>query len=75
MVVALQTIVSRRLSPFENGVVTIGSFAGEGSFNVIKDSVELIGDIRAMSNETRAKIGEELRTISEGIAKAFAMKI
>ena len=34
LVMALQTIVSRRLSPFENGVVTIGSFDGKGTFNI-----------------------------------------
>ena len=39
----LQTIVSRRLNPFETGVVTIGSFDGKGQFNVIKDSVEIEG--------------------------------
>ena len=42
----LQTIVSRRLNPFETGVVTIGSFDGKGQFNVIKDSVEIEGDVR-----------------------------
>jgi len=40
-VTAVQTIISRRLSPFEVGVITIGSFDGAGTFNVIKDSVEL----------------------------------
>ena len=38
-VTAVQTVVSRRLSPYEVGVVTIGSFDGKGTFNIIKDSV------------------------------------
>lgn len=74
-VVALQTIVSRRLSPFENGGVTIGSFDGKGISNIIKESVELNGDIRAMSSETMDKIISEIDTISKGIAKTFNMEV
>ncbi len=74
-VVALQTIVSRRLSPFENGGVTVGSFDGKGISNIIKESVELEGDIRAMSNETMDKIISEIDTISKGIAKTFNMEV
>ncbi|MCP8579987.1 peptidase dimerization domain-containing protein, partial [Acinetobacter baumannii] len=48
-VTALQTVVSRRLSPFETGVVTIGSFDGKGQFNVIKDVVEIEGGCCSLS--------------------------
>ena len=48
-VTTAQTIVSRRLNPFETGVVTIGSFDGKGQFNVIKDKIELEGDVRALT--------------------------
>ena len=54
VVVALQTIVSRRLNPFDAGVVTIGSFGGEGTFNIIKDSVTIVGDVRCMSDDVQA---------------------
>lgn len=74
-VTAVQTIVSRRLSPFENGVVTIGSFEGEGSFNIIKDSVRLTGDIRSMSDETREKIEREIERIAKGIGETFGMEV
>lgn len=50
-VVALQTIVSRRLNPFDVGSITIGSFDGKGISNVIKDSVTLEVNVRTMSNE------------------------
>lgn len=55
-VVAVQSIVSRRMNPFDVGSITIGSFDGKGSFNVIKDSVVLEGDVRSMSEETRTLI-------------------
>lgn len=40
-VTSLQTVISRRLDPFDTGSVTIGSFDGVGSFNAIKESVTL----------------------------------
>lgn len=66
-VTAVQTVVSRRLNPFETGVVTIGSFDGKGTFNAIKDSVVLEGDVRAMSEGVRTKIEEEVVRIAKGL--------
>ncbi|WP_308544838.1 amidohydrolase [uncultured Sneathia sp.] len=75
LVMALQTIVSRRLNPFENGVVTVGSFDGAGTFNIIKDKIEITGDVRAMSENTMKKIEEQINIISQGIAKTYSMDI
>ena len=75
LIMALQTIVSRRLSPFENGVVTVGSFDGAGTFNIIKDKIEITGDVRAMSENTMKKIEEQINIISHGIAKTYSMDI
>ncbi|PAL15242.1 M20 family metallopeptidase [Peribacillus simplex] len=70
-VVAAQTIVSRRINPFDMATVTIGSFDGKGSFNVIKDSVELEGDVRTMSSEVRATVETEFKRILAGLAQEF----
>ena len=70
-VTAVQTIVSRRLNPFDMGVITIGSFNGNGTFNVIKDSVEIEGDVRAMTEETRKLIEQEIHRIAKGIEVEF----
>lgn len=72
-VCAVQTIVSRRLNPFDVGSITIGSFDGKGSFNVIKDSVELEGDVRAMTEETRSLIEQEIRRILSGLQEMFGI--
>lgn len=71
-VTAVQTVVSRRLDPFSTGVVTIGSFDGKGAFNVIKDSVELEGDVRYMTEETQQLIDEEIHRIVSGIERPSA---
>ena len=70
-VTAIQTVVSRRLNPFEMGVVTIGSFDGRGTFNVIKDSIEIEGDVRYMTAETQQLIEQEIRRITSGIELEF----
>lgn len=70
-VVALQTIVSRALSPFDVGSITIGNFDGKGSFNVIKDKVTLEGDVRSMSDEGMTLIEKEIRAKLEGISAMF----
>lgn len=73
-VTILQTIISRRINPFDMGVVTIGSFDGAGSFNVIKDKVTLDGDVRAMSEEARRIIDAEIKQICKGLEVTFGVK-
>ncbi|WP_124057382.1 amidohydrolase [Vaginisenegalia massiliensis] len=75
LVVNLQSIISRRLNPMESGVVTIGSFDGKGQFNIIKDAVTLEGDVRAMSNQARQLIEQEIRTICAGMAQTYQCQI
>src|SRR5690625_3636932 len=72
-VTVAQTIVSRRLNPMESGVVTIGSFDGKGSFNVIKDSIELEGDIRYSNDETQEVIDKEFHRIVRGVEELFGV--
>ncbi|AQQ54637.1 amidohydrolase [Planococcus lenghuensis] len=73
-VTAAQTIVSRRVDPLAAGVVTIGSFDGKGSFNVIKDSVELEGDIRYSDTETQEAIDKEIRRMVNGLEGMFDVR-
>lgn len=72
-VTALQTVVSRRLSPFETGVVTIGSFDGKGQFNVIKDVVEIEGDVRGLTDATKATIEKEIKRLSKGLEDMYGV--
>ncbi|RIE05137.1 amidohydrolase [Cohnella faecalis] len=66
VVLALQTAVSRELSPFEPSVVTIGSFHGGHANNVIPDRSLLTGTVRTLSPKARADIrGKLIRLISK----------
>ena len=69
-----QTIVSRRVNPFDAAVVTIGSFDGKGQFNVIKDSVELEGDVRTMSEAARTLVEDEIRRFVKGLEESFGVE-
>lgn len=66
-VTALQTVVSRRIDPFDTANVTIGSFDGSGSYNAIKQSVTLKGDVRVMKEDTRKTVREQIEKIAHGV--------
>ncbi|MCJ1779886.1 amidohydrolase [Mammaliicoccus sciuri] len=67
----VQTVVSRRLNPFDMGVVTISSFNGLGSLNVIQDSVELAGDVRYMESRIGHQIHDEIEQLIKGLEDTF----
>ena len=68
MVSALQTIVSRKLDPAQNGVVSITEFITDGRRNVLPGSAILRGDARALTPETNAAIEANMRRIAAGVA-------
>lgn len=74
-VTAIQTVVSRRIDHFDTASVTIGSLDGVGSFNAIKDSVTLKGDVRIMKESTRIAVKEQLKQIADGIATMFTVQV
>ncbi|KAF1299468.1 amidohydrolase [Enterococcus sp. JM4C] len=70
---SVQTIVSRRINPFDTATVTIGSFDGKGSANVIKEMVTLEGDVRFMREELRPIVEKEFKQLLKGICEAFGI--
>lgn len=65
-----QQILSRKLSPFSNGVLSIGIFKGEGSFNIIPSKVHLEGTVRAETYEGVCEITNSLEKITKGIVES-----
>jgi len=68
LVLALQTIVSRRLDPAMPGVITVGAVHGGRAPNVIPESVELAGTIRATTAVARSLLTSELTRIAHAVA-------
>lgn len=73
IVIALQGLVSRELSPLEPGVVTVGSFHGGFKHNIIPAEVKLQLTVRSDSEETRAKLLAGIRRIAEGVARTAGL--
>jgi hippurate hydrolase len=68
IVVALQTIDSRELSPIEPVVVTVGSIHGGTKHNIIPDEVRLQLTVRTFSMEVRDKVLASIARIARGQA-------
>jgi amidohydrolase len=74
IVLALQTIVSRRLNPATAGVVTIGSVHGGSAPNVIPEHVTLTGTVRAIDPEVRRTMLDAVRLVTESTAAAHGVQ-
>jgi hippurate hydrolase len=73
LVLALQTIVSRRLDPGAAGVVTVGSLHGGRAPNIIPEEVELAGTIRATTGASRALLCDELARMAHAVAATHGL--
>src|SRR6266496_3302211 len=51
IIMALQTLISRETSPFSPAVITIGKIEAGTAFNIIPETAELHGTMRAYSEE------------------------
>ncbi|MBO6211524.1 amidohydrolase [Algoriella sp.] len=67
---ALQTVISRNVTPGEMAVVTIGKFQSGSAPNVIPDKAELAASIRTISQPTRELVENRIKTIIDNITKA-----
>lgn len=65
LVPMLQTIVARRVDPFDTATVTIGSFDGTERYNAIKDQVTLKGDVRMMNESTHGLIRDQIEVMAQ----------
>lgn len=75
MVLALQTIVSRKLPPGAGAVVSVTEFQTDGQRNVLPGKATLKGDVRARSAEDRDSIEVFMRQIAEGVAAAHRVSV
>lgn len=67
---ALQTIVSRKLDPGQNGVLSVTEFVTDGKRNVLPGNATLSGDARALTPGSNATIKSAMELIVKGIAAA-----
>lgn len=68
---ALQSLVSRNISPLNSVVLTLGKINGGTKSNIIADEVVISGTLRTLDPETRRFAQERIRYIVENTAKAY----
>lgn len=71
VILGLQTIVSRQIkTTAEPAVLSIGSISGGNRFNIIPETVEMVGTIRTFDEAMRDDIHRRIRITATNIAAA-----
>jgi hippurate hydrolase len=73
IIVALQTIVSRKLDPVDAGVVSVTEFITDGKKNVLPGNGLIKGDARAFNQKTNTMIEQSMRQLANGICDSHGI--
>lgn len=71
IVISTQALVTRRTSPMDNVLVGIGTIKAGDTYNIVAQSAELEGTIRAFTPEVRERTKQLLIDISRQTAQMF----
>ncbi|HUO85685.1 MAG TPA: amidohydrolase [Thermoanaerobaculia bacterium] len=74
IVLALQTISSRKIDPLQPVVVTVGMFNAGSRFNIVPGEAVLEGTFRTLDPEVRRKTRESIELISRSVAEGAGAK-
>ncbi len=75
LIVALQQIISRNNNPFNPSVLSITSFQGGNTTNVIPSEVKLMGTFRAMDEEWRFKAHALIKKLATELVESMGAAI
>ena len=73
--VALQTLVSRQLDPFEQSVVSLTKLEAGSAFNVIPNVATIGGTLRTMQASTREDFLQRIETVAKMVAKVTGCEV
>ena len=73
LIMALQTIVSRRIDPTDIAVVSVTELITDGSRNILPGLSRILGDARSFRNEVSLAIENEMTVITAGIASTHVL--
>ena len=71
IITALQTLVSRNVSPLDSAVLTIGTANGGTFRNTVAGKFSITGVTRSLGQEMRMYLRQRIKDTAEGIAKAM----
>ena len=75
IVLALQSMVTRRVDVFDPAVVTVAHIEAGSTSNVIPDSAFLEGTIRTLSPERRAEVVAAVRRVATHVGAAHGLEV
>lgn len=75
LVLQFHTIISRNLSPLEEGVLTLGKWTAGERANIIAQTAELTGTFRWFDKSVEKRIRTRMANIIQGIELSFNVKI
>ena len=77
VITALQTVASRNVEPVDAIVVSVCAMQTSqlGAYNVIPDSVKLMGTVRTFRPETRTLAEKRIKQIVQGVAAALGASV
>ncbi|MFN2302146.1 MAG: M20 family metallopeptidase [Anaerolineales bacterium] len=73
LILALQTIVSRKIAPKDPAVVSVCMAHTGTAYNIIPDDSTITASVRTFSPEVRTQIEYEVRQIASGIALSHGL--
>ena len=71
VVSALQSLISKEVSPLTPLVVHVGTIHGGSAFNIVADQVELKGTVRTLDETLQKSIPERMDRILKGVTEAL----
>lgn len=74
VVTALQTVVSRNVSPLDCAVVTVGKFHAGSAFNIIAETAEMRGTVRTFNRQTHTEIPHMIERVVAGVCSSMGAK-
>jgi amidohydrolase len=71
VIIALQTIISRNISPLDAGVITLGKINGGIKENIIANNVIISGTMRTLNPKIKNFIKDRIQAVVTGICQAM----
>lgn len=73
IVVSLQSVVSRTISPLDSGVITVGAIHGGTKHNIISDRVEMQLTVRSDDPVVRGQLLDSIDRVAAGVAASMGV--
>ncbi|WP_454854511.1 M20 aminoacylase family protein [Rhizobium binxianense] len=75
LVQALQSVVSRNVSPLKQAVLSVTQIHAGSAYNVVPEEAVVSGTVRFLDHEVNELVRRRMKTIADGLAASFEVEI